>query len=70
MRGSVLLVGDDPGIGKSTLLTQTAATLSRKGHNLIYVSDEEAVTQICLCAQRFDTKNTEVKLETPYLKIP
>ncbi|EJF87039.1 DNA repair protein RadA [Bartonella vinsonii subsp. arupensis OK-94-513] len=62
VRGSALLVGGDPGIGKSTLLTQTAAALSRKGHNVIYVSGEEAVAQICLRAQRLDAANTEVKL--------
>ncbi|WP_273720562.1 MULTISPECIES: DNA repair protein RadA [unclassified Bartonella] len=62
VRGSALLVGGDPGIGKSTLLTQTAAALSRKGHNVIYVSGEEAIAQICLRAQRLGTANTEVKL--------
>ncbi|WP_019220475.1 DNA repair protein RadA [Bartonella senegalensis] len=62
VRGSVLLVGGDPGIGKSTLLTQTAAALSRKGHHVIYVSGEEAIAQICLRAQRLDAANTEVKL--------
>ncbi|AFR26167.1 DNA repair protein RadA [Bartonella quintana] len=62
VRGSALLVGGDPGIGKSTLLTQTAAALSRKGHHVIYVSGEEAIAQICLRAQRLRTANTEVKL--------
>ncbi|WP_455481132.1 DNA repair protein RadA [Bartonella sp. B12(2025)] len=62
VRGSALLVGGDPGIGKSTLLTQTAAALSRKGHNVIYVSGEEAIAQICLRAQRLEAANTEVKL--------
>ncbi|PIT70040.1 DNA repair protein RadA [Bartonella tribocorum] len=62
VRGSALLVGGDPGIGKSTLLTQTAAALSRKGHNVIYVSGEEAIAQICLRAQRLGAHNTEVKL--------
>ncbi|UNE54843.1 DNA repair protein RadA [Bartonella machadoae] len=62
VRGSALLVGGDPGIGKSTLLTQTAAALSRKGHNVIYVSGEEALAQICLRAQRLGAANTEVKL--------
>ncbi|WP_208434877.1 AAA family ATPase, partial [Bartonella taylorii] len=50
------------GIGKSTLLTQTAAALSRKGYNVIYVSGEEAIAQICLRAQRLEANNTEVKL--------
>ncbi|EJF75201.1 DNA repair protein RadA [Bartonella alsatica] len=62
VRGSALLVGGDPGIGKSTLLTQTAAALSRKGYNVVYVSGEEAITQICLRAQRLGAADTEVKL--------
>ncbi|GAA5103803.1 DNA repair protein RadA [Bartonella jaculi] len=62
VRGSVLLVGGDPGIGKSTLLTQTAAALSQKGHHVIYVSGEEAIAQICLRAQRLGVENTKVKL--------
>ncbi|WP_455474513.1 DNA repair protein RadA [Bartonella sp. B30(2025)] len=62
VRGSALLVGGDPGIGKSTLLTQAAAALSRKGYHVIYVSGEEAIAQICLRAQRLGAANTEVKL--------
>ncbi|WP_332060362.1 DNA repair protein RadA [Bartonella sp. CB74] len=62
VRGSALLVGGDPGIGKSTLLTQTAAALSRKGHHVVYVSGEEAIAQICLRAQRLGAANTEIKL--------
>ncbi|AQX30424.1 MULTISPECIES: DNA repair protein RadA [Bartonella] len=62
VRGSALLVGGDPGIGKSTLLTQTAAALSRKGYNVIYVSGEEAVAQIRLRAQRLGAHDTTVKL--------
>ena len=42
VRGSALLVGGDPGIGKSTLLTQAAAALARQGHRIVYVSGEEA----------------------------
>src|ERR1700756_5188303 len=38
VRGSVLLVGGDPGIGKSTLLIQTAAALARTGHRVVYIS--------------------------------
>ena len=40
VRGSALLVGGDPGIGKSTLLTQAAAALSHQGYHVIYVSCE------------------------------
>ena len=62
MRGSAVLVGGDPGIGKSTLLMQAAAALSRRGHRIIYVSGEEAVAQVRLRAQRLDAANTEVLL--------
>lgn len=62
VRGSALLVGGDPGIGKSTLLTQAAAALADKGHNVIYVSGEEAVAQIRLRAKRLGVAQSGVKL--------
>ncbi len=49
--GSVVLIGGDPGIGKSTLLTQTMAALSTQ-QNILYVSGEESLQQISLRAQR------------------
>src|ERR1700740_2488593 len=42
VRGSVLLVGGDPGIGKSTLLTQATSLLARAGHRAVYISGDEA----------------------------
>src|SRR5258705_283817 len=45
VRGSVLLVGGDPGIGKSTLLTQATSLMARAGHRAVYISGEEAVGQ-------------------------
>jgi len=62
VRGSALLVGGDPGIGKSTLLTQAAAALANKGHNVLYVSGEEAVAQIRLRARRLKLEKSGVKL--------
>ena len=62
VRGSALLVGGDPGIGKSTLLTQAAAALANKGHRIIYVSGEEAVAQIRLRAQRLGAASSPVEL--------
>jgi len=62
VRGSALLVGGDPGIGKSTLLTQAAAALASRGHRIVYVSGEEAVAQIRLRAQRLGVANTAVEL--------
>ena len=62
VRGSALLVGGDPGIGKSTLLTQAAAALAKKGHRIVYVSGEEAVAQIRLRAQRLGVAGSAVEL--------
>lgn len=50
--GSVVLVGGDPGIGKSTLLLQTAERAARAGGRVLYVSAEESVPQIKLRAER------------------
>src|SRR6201992_2281706 len=52
VRGSVLLLGGDPGIGKSTLLTQATSMLARAGHRAVYISGEEAVAQVRLRAER------------------
>ncbi|MBX3575706.1 MAG: DNA repair protein RadA [Rhizobiaceae bacterium] len=62
VRGSALLVGGDPGIGKSTLLMQAAAALARKGHRIVYVSGEEAVAQVRLRAQRLGAADSPVEL--------
>ena len=62
VRGSAILIGGDPGIGKSTLLTQAAAAFSRAGHDTVYVSGEEAVGQIRLRAQRLGVADTNVLL--------
>src|SRR3974390_1546688 len=52
VRGSVLLLGGDPGIGKSTLLIEVAAAFARGGHRAVYISGEEAVAQVRLRAER------------------
>jgi DNA repair protein RadA/Sms len=62
VRGSAVLVGGDPGIGKSTLLMQAAAALARQGHRVIYVSGEEAVAQVRLRAQRLGAADSGVLL--------
>jgi len=59
--GSALLVGGDPGIGKSTLLTQAAAQLSAK-HPVVYISGEEAVDQVRLRARRMGLAHAPVQL--------
>ena len=50
--GSILLIGGDPGIGKSTLLVQASAALASHGFRVVYVSGEEAVDQVRMRAQR------------------
>ncbi|MDO4265162.1 MAG: DNA repair protein RadA [Eubacteriales bacterium] len=50
--GSLVLVGGDPGIGKSTLLLQLAVNLSEAGRKVIYISGEESLKQIKLRADR------------------
>lgn len=62
VKGSALLVGGDPGIGKSTLLLQAAAALAHAGRRVIYVSGEEAVAQVRLRAQRLGLGEAEVLL--------
>jgi len=52
--GSVLLVGGEPGIGKSTLLLQCAARLEASGVSTLYVSGEESVDQVRLRADRLE----------------
>src|SRR3979409_158512 len=48
VRGSVLLVGGDPGIGKSTLLTQATSLMARAGHRAVCISCQDAVGQVRL----------------------
>jgi DNA repair protein RadA/Sms len=50
--GSGLLIGGDPGIGKSTLLLQVVAALSRRGVSCAYISGEEAIDQVRMRARR------------------
>ncbi len=50
--GSAVLVGGDPGIGKSTLLLQAAAALAMSGAPVIYLSGEEAPAQVRMRAAR------------------
>ncbi len=62
VEGSALLVGGDPGIGKSTLLMQASAALAKAGHPVVYVSGEEAVAQVRLRAQRLGVASAPVQL--------
>jgi DNA repair protein RadA/Sms len=62
VRGSVVLLGGDPGIGKSTLLIQAAAMLARAGHRAVYISGEEAVAQVRMRAERLSLGAAPVEL--------
>ncbi len=59
---SAILVGGDPGIGKSTLLLQAAAQFARSGLKTIYVSGEEASAQVRMRAQRLGLADAPVQL--------
>lgn len=59
---SAILIGGDPGIGKSTLLLQLCAQLSTSSTSCFYISGEESVNQIKLRAQRLGLVNTQIKL--------
>ncbi len=60
--GSALLIGGEPGIGKSTLLLQVAAALANAGRSAMYFSGEEATAQIRLRAQRLGLTQAPVQL--------
>ncbi|MDH7499245.1 MAG: DNA repair protein RadA [candidate division NC10 bacterium] len=62
--GSLILVGGDPGIGKSTLLMQACANLSRNGESVLYVSGEESVEQVRHRALRLEAVSDRFFLAT------
>ncbi len=59
---SAILIGGDPGVGKSTLLLQAAAALARGGHIVAYVTGEEAEAQVQDRARRLGAANAPVRL--------
>ncbi len=60
--GSAVLMGGDPGIGKSTLLLQTAATVAKGGGTAVYVSGEEAAGQVRMRAARLGLADAPIQL--------
>ncbi|UCC48317.1 MAG: DNA repair protein RadA [Gemmatimonadota bacterium] len=58
--GSLVLLGGEPGIGKSTLLLQVSARLAAAGHKVLYVSGEESAYQVKLRAQRIPEPTDDV----------
>ena len=62
VEGGVVLIGGDPGIGKSTLLLQALDSLQRSGQNTLYVTGEESGAQVALRARRLGLNNSQVKV--------
>lgn len=60
--GALILVGGDPGIGKSTLLLQVCRNMSEAGKNILYISGEESLKQIKLRANRMGKFSDNLKL--------
>jgi DNA repair protein RadA/Sms len=60
--GSLVLVGGDPGIGKSTLLLQVCRNLAAQGNSVLYISGEESLRQIKLRANRIGTFTDSLQL--------
>lgn len=61
VKGAAILIGGDPGIGKSTLLLQVVQSLSLK-HACVYVTGEESVNQVSMRAKRLNMKNLDFKI--------
>lgn len=62
VKGSVILLGGEPGIGKSTLLIQAAASIAKAGARTVYISGEESAGQVRLRAQRLGLGDAPVEL--------
>ena len=60
--GSLVLIGGDPGIGKSTLILQVTQRLAQEGYRALYISGEESAQQIKLRAQRISADSSELYL--------
>jgi len=60
--GSLVLIGGDPGIGKSTLILQVVQRLAQEGHRTLYISGEESTQQIKLRARRLSIDSPEIYL--------
>ncbi|MBT5798452.1 MAG: DNA repair protein RadA [Alphaproteobacteria bacterium] len=62
--GSVLLIGGDPGIGKSTLLLQLVCKLSENNQQTVYITGEESADQVRLRGQRLGIKDAKIGIAT------
>jgi DNA repair protein RadA/Sms len=66
IRGGVVLLGGEPGVGKSTLLLQACASMASAGRRVLYISGEESAGQLALRARRLGipTDNVDLLCET------
>ena len=62
VEGGVVLIGGDPGIGKSTLLLQALDSLQRSGRNTLYITGEESGAQVALRARRLGLDGSRVQV--------
>ncbi len=62
VKASTILVGGDPGIGKSTLLLQVASSMANKGANVIYVSGEESADQLRMRGKRLGEEKSPIRI--------
>ena len=62
VHGSLVLIGGEPGVGKSTLLLQSAARIAREGKKVLYVSAEESLGQTKMRAERLDALSDNLLL--------
>lgn len=71
IRGGVVLLGGEPGVGKSTILLQACAAMARAGHRVLYISGEESASQLALRAKRLGIaeKNVDLLCETNLLSM-
>ncbi len=71
IKGSITLIGGEPGIGKSTLLLQVSHSLENKGYKVLYVSGEESPSQIKLRGERIGirAKNLYILSETMWEQV-
>jgi DNA repair protein RadA/Sms len=62
VNGSAILIGGDPGIGKSTIVLQASSALAKRGSAVVYVSGEESIDQVQLRARRLGLHDAPVQL--------
>lgn len=71
IKGGVVLLGGEPGVGKSTLLLQVCACMARSGSKVLYISGEESASQLALRAKRLGVfeKNVDLLCESDIISM-